>query len=119
MQVVDTVVEADEADSYPTIFFTSLHLPVIPPHLLHLATGVPIVMLQNINQPMFCSVMRLAVGKLMSNVVDATILKGTLKGEDILIHRVPIIPTDMKFHFSTLQFQIRLALAITINKTLG
>ena len=52
----------------------------------------------------------------MSNVVEATILTGPFKGEDVLIPRIPTIPTDMPFQFKRLQFPIRLAFAITINK---
>jgi ATP-dependent DNA helicase PIF1 len=71
---VDTVVEADEAVQYPTEFLNSLDLPGMPSHVLQLKTGVPIIMLRNINQPQLCNGTRLAVKKLMSNVVEATIL---------------------------------------------
>jgi hypothetical protein len=43
----------------------------------------------------------------MSNVVEATILTEPLKGEDVLIPRIPMIPTDMPFQFKILQFPIR------------
>jgi ATP-dependent DNA helicase PIF1 len=61
----------------------------------------------------------LAVKKLMSKVVEATILTGPFKGEDVLIPYIPMIPTDMPFQFRRLQFPIRLAFAITINKAQG
>jgi ATP-dependent DNA helicase PIF1 len=57
--------------------------------------------------------------KLMSNVVEATILIGTFKGENVLISRITMIPTDTPFQFQRLQFPIGLALAITINKAQG
>ena len=95
---VDTVLEADEATNYPTEFLNSLDLPGTPPHVLQLKIGVPVVMLRNINHPKICNGTRLAVKKLMSNVVEASILTGPFKGEDVLIPRIPIIPTDIPFN---------------------
>ena len=76
-------------------------------------------MLRNINQPRLCNGTRLAVKKIMNNVIEATIIKGKYKGEDVLISRIPMIPTDLPFDFKRLQFPVRLALPMTINKSQG
>ena len=55
----------------------------------------------------------------MTNIIEATILTGPFKGEDVLVPRIPMVPTDMSFQFKRLQFPIRLASAITINKVQG
>ena len=76
-------------------------------------------MLRNINQLKLYDGTRLSVKKLMTNIIEAKILTGPLKGEDILLPRIPMILTDMSFQFKRLQFPIRLAFAITINKAQG
>jgi ATP-dependent DNA helicase PIF1 len=77
------------------------------------------VYVRNINQSRLCNGTRLAVKKLMNNVIEATILKGKYKGEDVLIPRIPMIPNDMPFNFKQLQFPVRLAFAMSINKSQG
>ncbi|CAG9829644.1 unnamed protein product, partial [Diabrotica balteata] len=57
--------------------------------------------------------------KLFNNVIEATILKGKYKGEDVLIPRIPMIPTDVPFEIKRLQFPVRLAFTMTINKSQG
>jgi ATP-dependent DNA helicase PIF1 len=55
----------------------------------------------------------------MNNIIEATILNGRFKGEDVLLPRIPMIPTDMSVEFKRLQFSLRLAFAMTINKAQG
>ena len=116
---IDTVLTENEAVNYPTEFLNSMDLPGLPPHELTLKIGTPVICLRNINPPRLCNGTRLAIKSLMSNLIEATILNGKYKGEDILIPRIPMIPTDLPFEFKRLQFPIRLAFAMTINKAQG
>jgi ATP-dependent DNA helicase PIF1 len=114
---IDSITNQDTVN-YPTKFF-SLKLPGLPPHNLQLKYGSVIMMLRNINQPHLCNVTRLAAKKIMNNVIEANILKEKYKGEDVLIPRIPLIPNDIRFipfDFKRLQFLVRLAFAMSINK---
>jgi ATP-dependent DNA helicase PIF1 len=55
----------------------------------------------------------------MKYVIEAFILNGKFQAENILLPRIPIIPTDVPIQFKRLQFPIRLAFAMTINKLKG
>jgi ATP-dependent DNA helicase PIF1 len=112
---IDSVTNQDDAVNYPTEFLNSLELPGLPPHNLKLKIGSATITLRNINQPRLCNGTRLAVKKLMNNVME--VLKGKYKGEDVLIPRIPLIPNDMPFDFKWLQFLVWLAFAMSINKS--
>jgi ATP-dependent DNA helicase PIF1 len=53
---------------------------------------------------------------MMNDIIEATILNVKFKGKDVLLPRIPMILTDMSFEFKHLQYPVRLAFAMTINK---
>jgi ATP-dependent DNA helicase PIF1 len=44
--------------------------------------------------------------KMMNNIIEATILNGKFKREEVLLPRIPMIPTDMSFVFKRWQFPV-------------
>ena len=74
------------------------------------------MLLRNLDPPRLSNGTRLVVQILLTNVIKATILTGSFKGEDVVLPLIPIISTDSVFEFRRLQFPIRLSFAISIIK---
>jgi ATP-dependent DNA helicase PIF1 len=56
---------------------------------------------------------------LYNNIIEAIILNGKFKGKYVLLPRIPMTPTDKPLEFKLLQFPVRLAFAMIINKSQG
>ncbi|CAF1538721.1 unnamed protein product [Didymodactylos carnosus] len=91
----------------------------MPLHNIRLKVGSIIMLLRNLDSARMCNATRLIVKNLRPNTTEATILAGCAKGEEVIIPRISMILTDTPFEFRRLQFPVRLAYAVTINKAQG
>jgi hypothetical protein len=116
---IDKVLEEDEAVEYPVEFLNSVELSGLPSHELLLKVGIPVMLLRNLDPPTLCNGTRLCIKNLWPNVIEATVLTGCARGEHVFIPRIPLISDDLAFTFQRLQFPVRPAFAMTINKAQG
>ncbi|KAI9092507.1 hypothetical protein K1719_027635 [Acacia pycnantha] len=83
---------------------------------------VPVMLIRNIDQAAgLCNGTRLQVTQLGKNVIRAKALNGISAGEDILIYRMDMNPSESKlpFNMTRRQFPIIISFAMTINKSQG
>ena len=108
---------------YPSEFLNTLTPNGLPPHVLKLKIGCPVILLRNIDPAGgLCNGTRLVVRGFQRNIIDAEIMVGDHAGKRIFLPRIPLCPSDdemFPFQFKRKQFPIRLSFAMTINKAQG
>ena len=103
-------------------FLFSLDFASIPPPVLDLKVGVPVILLRNLHpQEGLCNGTRLVITRLGRSVVEARILSGSFAGQLRIIPRIKLSssPQDFPYIISRVQFPLRLCFAMSINKAQG
>ena len=116
---VDKPCDPSETVQYLIAFLNSLRPSGLPPHELHLKIGAPIIVVRSLQPLKVVNGTRLVIKQLIKRLIEATILTGVDKGEDVLIPRFQFISTGVAFQFKRIQFPIRLSFAMSINKPQG
>lgn len=95
----------------------SLEPAGLPPHSLKLKGGCRIILLINLDPPRLCNGTRQQVTALKKFTIEAKIITRVSEGETVFIPRIPLMPSDFPIQFKRLQFPIKAAFAMTINKS--
>ena len=118
---MDSVHDESQAVEFPTEFLNSLEVSGLPPHLLLLKVGAPIIILSSLDPPRVTNGTRCVITKLSANTVEAKISHGHYAGHNIIIPCIPLIPSNsmLPFEFRCVQFPVSLCFAMTVNKSQG
>jgi hypothetical protein len=122
----DTVINDDQAAEFPVEFLNSMRTSGMPPHRLGLKPGCPLMLLRNLSKKIgLCNGTRLIfLGRagVSGFLLKCRILSGEHKGNIVLIPRILTQPSDMRgqpCEWRRLQFPVRPAFAMSINKSQG
>ena len=102
-------------------YLNSLNPASLPPNKLHLRRNAIIMLIRNISiNEGLCNGTRLRVLDLSNNLIKCEILTGDKSGEVVFLNRITLICDDeYPFTFKRRQFPVKLAFAMTINKSQG
>ena len=122
----DSIKETRDEDGnelmYPTESLNSINVSGLPLAKFALKEGCPVMILCNLNpQEGVCNGTRGIVTRFGNHVIEVRIIGGSFAGRHIVIPRLKIEPTNapIPFQLCCLQFPLRLAFAMTINKSQG
>jgi ATP-dependent DNA helicase PIF1 len=120
----DSVVHEEQAGLFAPEFLHTLRAPGMPAHDLRLKKGAILILLRNLNKRGgLCNGTRLIFEGMTGNfVMRCKIVSGEHAGNDVLIPRILTQPSEYRnqpCEWRRLQFPVRVAFGITINKGQG
>jgi len=116
----DSAVDTKVENTYLSEFLNTLEVNGMPSHKLPLKIGAPVILLCNFDpSARLCNGMRLIVRRFTMRVVEAEIITSKRASNVAFIPRIKFISNNngLPFTFARKQFPLRLAYAMTINKS--
>ena len=115
--------DPEDADPVPVEYLREIQLSNFPPGELNLKVGCPVILLRNLAPSQgLCNGTRMIITRMRGRVLEARLIGGEHDGETVMIPRITLIPSlsaDLTFRFKRIQFPVRLAFGLTINKAQG
>ncbi|XP_076927002.1 uncharacterized protein LOC143590389 [Bidens hawaiensis] len=112
----------DNESLYPMEYLNLLNINSLPPHILELKVGAPVILLRNVN-PLhgLCNGTRLIITQLLPTIIETRIMTGKFIGLRVYLPRITLTHKDneLPFEMKRKQFPIRLCYAMSINKSQG
>ena len=105
-------------DAYPEEYLASIKESGLPPHVIRLKVGAPIISLRNITKGVSNGT-RMVVTKILNLSIKVRVVHGPSTGREVLITRVVMTQSLGSFVLQRTQLPIRVAFAMTINKAQG
>ena len=119
----DDLINANDFQRFTVEYLNSLSPTGLPNHRLFIKPGMPLMLMRNLNPKMgLCNGTRLIFNKVHKNhLLECTIAGGEHSGRKVLIPRITLRPKDREYPFEWCrrQFPVRVAFAMTINKSQG
>jgi hypothetical protein len=115
---------ANDYQPYPVEYLNSLRASGLPLAKLTLKPGCPIMLLRNLDPSKgLCNGTRMILNQIRPRVLDCTVISGDprFSGNRVLIPRISLTPSNetLPIPLRRRQFPVRLAFAMTINKSQG
>ena len=109
---------------YPVEYLNSLTASGLPLARLTLKPGCPIMLLRNLDPSKgLCNGTRMILNQIRPRVLDCTVISGDQRfsGKHVFIPRITLTPSNetLPIPLRRRQFPVRLAFAMTINKSQG
>jgi len=121
----DSLVSEDpdvDDGNFPVELINSYTPSGLPPHTLRLKVGAMVLLLRNIDTSNgLCNGSRLVVTRCLENLIEVQVIDGRFAGVTHVLHRYVMVESEynMAIRIKRVQFPIRLAYALTINKPQG